>query len=98
MNVCYCRQSAVRSPVFIPSVLPCELRDAAGVCIEGLDVYAGPYALMGACAMLGGVTRMTMSLTIILLETTQSVEYLLPIMLTLGMRGGFDRRSMARTL
>lgn len=33
--------------------------------------------------MLGGVTRMTVSLTVILLETTQDIQYLLPIMLTL---------------
>ena len=68
------------------NVLPCEqVLNFAGdtICASGFEVHAGPYALMGACAMLGGVSRMTMSLTIILLETTQSVEYLLPIMLTL---------------
>ena len=33
--------------------------------------------------MLGGVTRMTVSLTVILLETTQDIQYLLPIMTVL---------------
>ena len=33
--------------------------------------------------MLGGVTRMTISLTVILLETTNDMQYLIPIMLTL---------------
>ena len=37
----------------------------------------------GATAMLGGTTRMTMSLAVILLETTNEIQYLLPIMLTL---------------
>ena len=46
-------------------------------------VFPGTYALIGAASMLGGVTRMTVSLTVILLETTQDIQYLLPIMLVL---------------
>lgn len=46
-------------------------------------VPAGSYAVIGATAMLGGVARMTISLTVILLETTQDVEFIMPIMLTL---------------
>eukprot|EP01028_Stygiella_incarcerata_P011206 TRINITY_DN622_c2_g1_i1.p1 TRINITY_DN622_c2_g1~~TRINITY_DN622_c2_g1_i1.p1 ORF type:complete len:798 (-),score=167.80 TRINITY_DN622_c2_g1_i1:291-2684(-) len=49
----------------------------------GWDVQAGTYALMGASAFLGGVARMTISLTVILLEATNDISYGLPIMLTI---------------
>ena len=48
----------------------------------GANIVAGPYALMGAVAMLRSL-RMTISLTVILMETTQNVQFLLPIMLVL---------------
>ena len=44
-------------------------------------VHPGTYALIGAASMLGGMTRMTISLVVILLETTNDIQYLLPIML-----------------
>lgn len=47
-------------------------------------IYPGTYALIGAASMLGGVTRMTISMTMILLETTNNIQYLLPIMLVLN--------------
>lgn len=42
----------------------------------GWHITPGTYALIGAAAMLGGVTRMTISLTIILVETTNDIQYL----------------------
>jgi H+/Cl- antiporter ClcA len=46
-------------------------------------VHPGTYSLLGAACMLGGMARMTISLTIILLETTNDIQYLLPIMICL---------------
>ena len=37
---------------------------------------------MGASAMLGGYTRLTYSLCVIMLETTQSINFFIPIMLS----------------
>ena len=39
------------------------------------------YALMGASAMLGGTTRMTISLVAIIIEITNDVYYLMPVMI-----------------
>jgi chloride channel 7 len=45
---------------------------------------SGTYALMGAAAINGGVTRITLAMTIIMLETAGNMTYLLPLMLTFG--------------
>ena len=47
------------------------------------QIVAGTYALMGAVGMLGGVARMTISMSVILMETTQNMQFLLPIMMIL---------------
>ena len=78
---------AVPSGLFVPCILMgCGFGRIMGEFLKHhllMDVKKGPYALMGAVAMLGGVSRMTISLTVILLETTQNMQFLLPIMLVL---------------
>ena len=49
--------------------------------LSPLGELPGTYALLGGAAMLAGVTRMTISITVILCETTNNSTYLLPIML-----------------
>lgn len=44
---------------------------------------SGTYALIGAAAMIGGVCRNTISLTVTMVEATGNLQYVLPIMLSL---------------
>ena len=44
-------------------------------------VIPGVYAIVGSAAALGGVTRMTLSLVVIIFELTGGLEYLVPVML-----------------
>ncbi|ESO84072.1 hypothetical protein LOTGIDRAFT_155388 [Lottia gigantea] len=79
----------------VPSGLfiPCILIGAAWGRLTGIFFnYAfpeadwadpGKYALMGAAAMLGGVVRMTISLTVIIVEATGNISYGLPVMIIL---------------
>ncbi|KAJ9464691.1 putative ankyrin repeat protein [Diplonema papillatum] len=48
---------------------------------ESYCIIPGVYAIVGAAAVLGGVTRMTISLVVIVFELTGGLEYLMPVML-----------------
>ena len=86
---CWTYGLSVPSGLFIPSILiGAAWGRAVGIMLESfvghaMWVDAGKYAFMGAAANLGGVVRMTISLTVILMEATQSVTYGLPLMLIL---------------
>ncbi|KAH9108991.1 hypothetical protein AeMF1_015870 [Aphanomyces euteiches] len=79
--------ASISSGVFVPSIIAgAALGRAMGQWMHADDmdfVNVGTYALVGAAAVLGGVTRITISLTIILLEATGDLQYALPLMMTL---------------
>jgi len=81
---------AVPSGLFVPSLLAgAAFGRLFGHLLHKLDhtsgtfADSGTYALMGAAAVLGGMARMTISLTVILLEATGNMQYCLPLMMTL---------------
>ncbi|KAH9125926.1 hypothetical protein AeMF1_003539 [Aphanomyces euteiches] len=85
---CWTYGIAVPSGLFVPSLL-------SGAAYGRLWVHAlvyfhiphtapvGMFALIGAACMLGGMARMTISLTVIILECTGVIEWGLPIMVCL---------------
>lgn len=84
---CWTYGVSVPSGLFVPSLL-CGAafgRLVANILNVklGMDIYSGTFALIGAAAFLGGVVRMTISLTVILIESTNEITYGLPIMITL---------------
>ncbi|KNC49172.1 chloride channel 7 [Thecamonas trahens ATCC 50062] len=76
---------AVPAGLFVPAIMcGCAYGRMAGEAMDSLfpsaDIDSGVYALIGAATALGGITRMTISLTVILLETTNDIQMLLPLM------------------
>ncbi|MCI4385465.1 hypothetical protein PGIGA_G00050760 [Pangasianodon gigas] len=88
---CWTYGLTVSAGVFIPSLLiGAAWGRLFGIVLTLISpsknsIWADPgkYALMGAAAQLGGIVRMTLSLTVILVEATGNVTYGLPIMLVL---------------
>ncbi|XP_063380868.1 H(+)/Cl(-) exchange transporter 7 [Cydia fagiglandana] len=80
---------AVSSGLFIPNLL-CGAAWGRLLAIliqlmapKNTIINPGKYALVGAAAQLGGVVRMTISLTVIIIETTGQISNALPIIITL---------------
>jgi len=86
---CWTYGLSISAGVFIPTLLTGAAfgRFFGTVLATALPEYFGTqhgkYALLGAAAMLGGVVRMTISLTIILIEATGNLTYGFPIMVVL---------------
>jgi len=86
---CLTYGASVPSGLFVPSILAgCALGRLVGHALQlllgkAIAGDAGVYALVGGAAVLGGIVRMTISLTIIIVESTNDVTYGLPIMMTL---------------
>ncbi|XP_043945055.1 H(+)/Cl(-) exchange transporter 7 [Protopterus annectens] len=85
---CWTYGLTVSAGVFIPSLLiGAAWGRLTGIFLGKIPgvTWADPgkYALMGAAAQLGGIVRMTLSLTVIMVEATGNVTYGLPIMLVL---------------
>jgi len=82
---------SVSSGIFIPTLLAgAAWGRFLGAVLEEIlpeeymnNADPGKYALLGAAAMLGGVVRMTISLTVILIEATGNLTYGFPIMVVL---------------
>ena len=84
---CWTYGIAVPSGLFVPSLLiGASVGRLYGEVVAGWgwsDSQPGVYSLIGAAAVLGGMSRMTISLTVILIEATNDYTYGLPLMLTL---------------
>ncbi|XP_022245786.1 H(+)/Cl(-) exchange transporter 7-like [Limulus polyphemus] len=86
---CWTYGLSVSSGLFIPTLLAgAAWGRIMGICAEwlfnGQDwVCPGKFALIGAASMLGGVVRMTISLTVILIEATGNITFGLPLMIVL---------------
>jgi len=78
---------AVPSGLFVPSLLSgAAFGRLFGNVLQKINpklAYSNTYALIGAAAVLGGMARMTISLTVILLECTGNEQFVLPLMLVL---------------
>ena len=54
-----------------------------GAVDPGIPVDLHTYAVLGAAASLGGATRMTISITVLVMETTGSMQLIIPLMLVI---------------
>ncbi|XP_053607329.1 H(+)/Cl(-) exchange transporter 7 [Plodia interpunctella] len=79
---------AMSSGLFIPNLLTGAawgrlLALTMQMIVPSMEINPAKYALIGAAAQLGGVVRMTISLTVIIIETTGQISNALPIIITL---------------
>jgi chloride channel 7 len=86
---CITYGTAVPAGMFVPSLMSgAAFGRLIGHLLHKLDntsgtfADSGTYALMGAAAITSGIARMTISLTVMVLEATGDMQYVLPLMLT----------------
>ena len=89
---CWCAGSAVASGLVVPIlIIGAAFGRICGLVLVDMtgDLYMTPewnwidpgaFALIGASAFFGGVSRLTISLTVIMMEITNDIRFLLPIM------------------
>jgi len=44
-----------------------------------LSINPGVYAVLGAASMLGGMTRMTLPISVMMIEITSDAQFLIPV-------------------
>jgi len=79
--------TAVPAGLFLPGILVgCSLGRMLGLFIErevGQTIEMATYATIGAASVLAGYSRLSFSLAVIMLETTENVNLFLPIVFSL---------------
>eukprot|EP01065_Artemidia_motanka_P034801 TRINITY_DN4262_c5_g1_i1.p1 TRINITY_DN4262_c5_g1~~TRINITY_DN4262_c5_g1_i1.p1 ORF type:complete len:1271 (+),score=408.05 TRINITY_DN4262_c5_g1_i1:191-3814(+) len=80
--------TGVPSGLFVPSLVTgATYGRLIGLWLQKTDTYAaidvGTYSLVGAASFLGGVCRITFSLTVILIEATRDIAFALPLMIAI---------------
>jgi len=87
--------TSVPAGLFLPGILiGCSLGRIVGHFIEFRfirDIRPSTYAIVGAASILSGYTRLTFSLAVIMLETTENVSLFLPIISALFVSFGVGR-------
>mmetsp|Transcript_8099 Transcript_8099/g.5763 ORF Transcript_8099/g.5763 Transcript_8099/m.5763 type:complete len:134 (+) Transcript_8099:1202-1603(+) len=89
--------TAVPAGLFLPGILiGCSLGRMLALLIETnlvnhTEVQPATYAIIGAASVLAGYSRLSFSLAVIMLETTENVNLFLPIIFTLFISFGVGR-------
>jgi len=91
---CWSAGTAISSGLVVPMlfiggtygrIIGRAMVDMFGVHSTGYWAWMDPgaFALIGAASFFGGVSRLTMSLTVIMMEITNDIQFLLPIMVAI---------------
>jgi chloride channel 7 len=87
--------TAVPAGIFLPGILVgCALGRMVGLFIENYiveEIHPSTYAIIGAASILAGYSRLSFSLAVIMLETTENVNLFLPIIFALFVSFGVGR-------
>ena len=85
----------VPAGIFLPGIMiGCSLGRMVGLFIENdivKEIKPSTYAIIGSASILAGYTRLSFSLAVIMLETTENVELFLPIIFALFVSFGIGR-------